>query len=423
MSEEDVSMPESEESSPAAHDNPGTDDVLLLEEDGHDDNGESGLALDDAQAEEIRRVFLVTLPQYLEPVEQMVEQLFASGYADDDIRKALDTTLSSIADAASRIGVEEIRAGVTRIREELVRLDDEPDQPPFRIRDEIVATIEEIKKVASGTAEPIPRGREGAGSQTIFKALEGIEGIDRSVLQQMTAAGLVTVDQLKMARPDEIVAVTGLDESVVQKILASLLDAEAPSKQETQASVEHETAAAPVQEVEGRRRRAAVPPPVEDGAKGPEPADHDALHANLSAKLRAQVEAEAALNEVRVEVQRLRALVASHREDMATAENTREDKRAALDRLRDRLADRLTALGETRAGRDELDSKLIDTEDTLRQAERRIAKLREQRQELLDEAARSAQEVADLVQRVERLLDSSPTHLQGGATDGRPWRR
>jgi hypothetical protein len=407
MSEEDETMSESEESSRGADDNPGTDDVLLLEEDGHDENDESGLALDDAQAEEIRRVFLTTLPQYLEPVEQMVEQLFTSEHADEDTRKALDTTLSSIADAASRIGVDEIRGGVTRIREELAQLDDESHPPRARIREEILAAVEEIKGIASGTGEPAAKVREGPGSQTIFKALEGLEGIDRSVLQQMTAAGLVTVDQLTMARPDEIVAVTGLDESVVQKILASLLDAEAPPRQEAEAASVRQAAAVPAPEAGA---------PLRQGAK-------DGLEADLSAKLRGQVEAEAALNEVRVEVQRLRALVASRRGEVVSAERKRDDQRATLDRLRDRLADRLTALGEARAGRDELDSKLIDNEEALRHAEQRIAKLREQRQELLEDEARSAQEVADLVQRVERLLDSPPTHLQGETPHGRPWRR
>ena len=47
-------------------------------------------------------------------------------------------------------------------------------------------------------------------AQTIIAAFKHVEGIDRAVLEKLTAAGLVTVDQIEMARPDEIAAVTGL---------------------------------------------------------------------------------------------------------------------------------------------------------------------------------------------------------------------
>ena len=54
-----------------------------------DEGGADGLELDDQQANEIRNIFLTTLPQYLEPVEEMLDQLFElgrrrAGFTDDE---------------------------------------------------------------------------------------------------------------------------------------------------------------------------------------------------------------------------------------------------------------------------------------------------------------------------------------------------
>ncbi len=67
---------------------------------------------------DIERVFLASLPQYLEPVEHMIDQLFAGRAGDNgDGWQALAATLSSLRAAASRIGANHAAVGLDRMAE------------------------------------------------------------------------------------------------------------------------------------------------------------------------------------------------------------------------------------------------------------------------------------------------------------------
>ena len=74
------------------------DDFLPVETDGVDDEA-SGLEMDREQSEEIEQVFLSTLPQYLEPVEQMVNELFSADSGGEETHQALTATLASLSAA------------------------------------------------------------------------------------------------------------------------------------------------------------------------------------------------------------------------------------------------------------------------------------------------------------------------------------
>ena len=184
----------------------------ILEEGVYADDEGDGLELDESQAREIRHVFLTTLPQYLEPVEQMLEQLLADG-ADAGVLDALETTLSSIGAAAARLGIEDICDALEIIGEQVTQLHEQGWSDP-ELRRAVMASLRRIERIAAGTVGDsialegeLPEKKRG---ETLVTAFRDIEGIDPSALQRLTAAGIVSVDQLQMARPHEIVAVSGL---------------------------------------------------------------------------------------------------------------------------------------------------------------------------------------------------------------------
>jgi len=104
---------------PGDREPPDADDASGIlswgDHDGHDADA-AGLEIGEDQAQEIKGIFLTTLPQYLEPVEQMIDQLFAARDAETgDGWQALSATLSSLSAAASRIGFDDIMNGLDRM--------------------------------------------------------------------------------------------------------------------------------------------------------------------------------------------------------------------------------------------------------------------------------------------------------------------
>ena len=258
-------------------------DVLLGEHHGDDDSG-SHLEIDDFQSNEIRQIFLTTLPDYLEPVRQMVEQLLAGEEGRDVLLETLDKTLASISAAATRIEIHDVSTVVERSRARLRRVDEIDD---MELRADIFGDLRELEQLsaaASGEAPPT-----GGSSQTLVAAFSELRNVDRSALQSLTAAGLVTVDQLRMAEPSEVVAVTGLDPSVVDAILAAV----------------GRTSRVP--------RKAAPKAPHGSAAADPPEAE-------LAQKLRDQVEAEVRMDEVRGDILELRTRLATLGDELHAAE-------------------------------------------------------------------------------------------------------
>jgi hypothetical protein len=287
-------------------------DGIVLEESSGPDEGSADLELDQFQATEIREIFLTTLPEYLEPVRQMLDQLFSPAGAQPEIREALETTLGSIHTAAVRVGIDDVAGAVDRMRAGILELGPDPttaDQARARISIE----LSEIERIASSVGAP---AGTAARAETIVAALGRLTQVDKSVLQKLTAAGLVTVDQIRMADPGEIVAVSGLSADVVAEIVRAL--SEPPTEM---AQFEPDTAGTP----EAR------------------------LAAKLETSLREQLELELAIERARGELLRARTGVAEHQHQIAAANERRESLRVALRDERAQIARRLARLAEVKA--------------------------------------------------------------------------
>jgi hypothetical protein len=338
------------------------------------DADSSGLEIGEDQAEEIKRIFLVTLPQYLEPVEQMIDQLFAGREGETgDGWQALVATLSSLSAAAARIGFDDIRVGLDRMSDLVGRAD--AGSAPGELRVQLLAELGRIRTVATGTAEPAPR----AGGQTVLAALRELGAVDEHVLQRLTTAGLVTVDQLLMADTDEVVAVTGLETEVVEGVLDAL----------------------------SRRSRPAAPSATAGENVVEMQLGEDALRTQLGRKLRALVELEAGTEELRAEVARLRAGAA----ELAAQLEGLAGGRAELDRAlgvagedETEAAARLRALRGQREG---LARRVAAGQNAIAAQEQRILELRRSHQVMQEEESRFDREVTGIVKRVERMLRSA----------------
>lgn len=366
----------------AGHDD---DDLMLVESEGFDD-GDSDLEVDDRQAQEVERIFLTTLPQYLEPVEEMVDQLMSTGQdPGGEIQRALAATLSSLSAAAERMGITDIFAQLAVMARRVEQLDLEAGPPSAEDRQAIYAALKTVTTMVVGGDGAAAGAASRGPSQTLFAALADIEGIDDSVLARLTAAGVVNLDQLRMADPDEIVAVSGLDAAVVDTILARLgQDAAAV---EADAAEPAEVAQPPHNVVEL---------PLHDGV----------LRSQLEHRLRAEVEAEAAVREATAQVQRLRARVSELRSDVRDAEQRRSQRAQELASAGDRLSEQLARRRRLRAQRSELALKAADTDEAWRNEERRMEQLRKQHEAGRDAQARLSREIAGLEAQVKRLLES-----------------
>ena len=85
------------------------------------------LEVDDRQLEEIREIFGTAFPQYLQPVEEIVEQIL-SGKGDPESFQALDGMLTSLETASTRMGFDDILKLLTDLRThvaELVKISDD----------------------------------------------------------------------------------------------------------------------------------------------------------------------------------------------------------------------------------------------------------------------------------------------------------
>lgn len=357
----------------------GIEGMLPFDGDGDDDEVD-GLEMDDGQAAEIQQVFLTTLPQYLEPVAEMTEQLLTGGdAANAETHQALSATLTSLSEAASRIGVDDVHSLLRTMHEHVAQLEPNGEPVPPDARDQILADLSAIEQLAGDPDDGADAEGERGRSLTVFAALQGVEGVDERALSRLTAAGLVSVDQLKMADPDEIVAVSGLDASVVARILRAVSGGDEPA--DPNSGLEENV----------------VELPLEAGS----------LRAQLEQKLRAQVEAEAALEEVQARVKRLRARIDALKEELAAAEQRRDEAQQRLADLDDELAERIAALADLRADRGKLARKRELCEENLRREEQRLAELNAEHEAALAEEARFDEGVAGLVEKVERMLESA----------------
>ena len=126
MSKPDETERLEEEADAADQDSSVIDYVMATSESPAADDIAGAVELDSFQAKEIRTIFFTTLPEYLEPVEQMIEQLLDPAGAAPEVRDPLCATLSSISQAAARIGIDEVPALLDRMRGRIAPMGPEP---------------------------------------------------------------------------------------------------------------------------------------------------------------------------------------------------------------------------------------------------------------------------------------------------------
>lgn len=325
------------------------------------DDTDGLLEVDDRQSEEIREIFGTAFPQYLQPVEEIVEQLL-SGKGDAESLQALDGMLASLEAASARMGFADIHKLLTHLHEQVSGLEGVLSEPvPAEVRETILGDVLELRDLADqmsagGPAEP------GERQRTIFTALKGKEGIGDLVLRRLSAAGLVTVDQLLMAKPDEIAAVTGLGSDIVENLLKVLATEETP---------------------------AAPPPEI--------PAEVESLHEQVLEKLKAEVEAESSLEDLKAGIRRLRSRVLERRAQLNALDESLDEMQKAFRLLSDRMAERAAFIDEVRAQRDNLARCCAASEESMRQEEIRIEALSQERRSLKEQAGDLSRAVGGLL--------------------------
>jgi hypothetical protein len=361
-------------------DSSSLDDILGGDLTDADDTEEGGLELDDSQANEIRQIFLITLPQYLDPVEQMLTQLFEGESFDGEVHTALETTLASISEAAERINITDIHQALEKMRELAALLDVDTCVSGSELEGKLQTELLTIKRISGGEAPDDVPDRPRA--RTIVEAIRGKVGIDKSALERLTAAGVVTVDQLKMARLDEIAAVTGLGMAVVKTLVDTLLadgDAGVP---------------APKQQALGQEDPLAV-----------------GVHPELQALLRERVTLEAELEDLRAQVSHRQSHLTELERRMEETSRQRHRLRQSLRNAEAEHADHLARRGKAQANQARAERKLGATEATLQELNARFSALREERDTILGGHRQVAEEMAALVGRVKRVLERAPLSI------------
>ncbi len=327
-----------------------------------------GLELDERQSEEIRRIFGTTLPEYLQPVSEMVNSLLEpSGSTDGETLQAVLATVSSLAAAAARMGFGEVGSLLEELHRDLAALEVGRAVAP-ETRERILGHLLDLEDLGSRMG-----GAAGEARETLFKALGGVAAFGPAVVKRLSIAGLMTVEQLRNAKLDEVAVVSGLDPALVAQIFAHL----------------------------GIGERVAPSP---DRSKAPAAAAAPEVETALRQTLRAQVEAEAALEEARAEVRRLGHAIQEQRSRLDEQARTQVEARHARERALERERAALARLDGIRAKRDELARRYAVGREWVREREVRLLALRRERQELCRREEEVDLGVDALAENVGRLL-------------------
>jgi hypothetical protein len=387
----------------------GEEDFFFVpSEEGHD--GEAALLeTDDRQAAEIREIFGTAFPQYLQPVEEILEQVLA-GKADEESFQALVGMLSSLEAASRRMGFDKIHALLARLNQRVSVLDRTANAiVPREQREAILGDLLEIRDQAEQMAGE-NRMSEAERQKTIFSVFKGKQGIGELVLRRLSAAGIITVDQLGMGRPDEIAAVSGLDIEIVNNVLSVLREEGHLKKPSRAPAAPDRLRASKIPRASpragaGTDGRALAAPAGAQG-RASIPAQLETLHEQVLEQLRLEVETEAAVEELRAQIRKLRAGVLEERRAVSSLENSMTEKRRSLVSLQDQLSDRAAVAEELRARRDSLARECASAEEALRQKQLRLELLRKERRSLAAQTMDLNREVSGLVDTLGQLRRS-----------------
>jgi hypothetical protein len=356
-------------------------DGILLEESSADEEGHAGLELDARQTAEIRQIFLATLPDYLEPMRQMVARL--SEDTSDESRGALAKTIVSIGEAASRVQLVDVARAMEALREDVMLLGD-ADEPQDVLRARISSALDAMDALAGRDTESAhanPHGRE-----TIVSVRE--IGLDAAALQRLVAAGVVYVDQLLEADPKDVVAVSGLAAATVAALVDALERRRASARSVQPAPVEEPPARESVEE-----------PPLEESPPAPPVEVSRSTHA-----IRNVVDEELALHEMRGEALRRHLGGKELREEVAALERRCETLRATLAEVENRSAERAMVLWEAEVRTAQLERDRLAMVAELEKVKSRRATLQSEHRDAIGELRHLADDTASLSERVTQIL-------------------
>jgi hypothetical protein len=348
--------------------------------------GVDGLEIDEAESGEIRQIFITTLPLYLEPVEQMVDQIIAEWPAPETV-DALKGTLSSLGQAAAQVGIEEVVEQLGLFRRTISALQEDRGPPTEIDRERVLEGLRALMDVG-GRSSGVDAGPGGPRGGTIFQALSGVEDLRDEVVHKLSAAGLTRVEQLSLARAEEVAAVTGLEARVVARLMRHV-GTTAPARGH---AWELERRGAPIQKL---------------------PLGPVALEKVLRQRSGAQEGAESSLAGARDRIQRLRTKVNERRERLRAVEQERDELNRELSSLSMRHAEREARAEGSRQRRSELLASSGEVAETVRRKEAQLVALRQRRQCLARQDVELCQDLQRLMERVRRVLARNEKRMRG----------
>ncbi|HEY3357052.1 MAG TPA: hypothetical protein VGQ83_27630 [Polyangia bacterium] len=336
-----------------------------------------GLELDERQIEEMRGIFATSLPQYLDPLEELCHQLLGGGGAE--VHASFLAAAGSLREAAEKMSFAAVSDNLRRLEEAVAQLPLVGGAAVDRDgREAVLELILDLRQISEdlGAAHDAVKGRP------LVERLAGMPGASETAAR-LARAGLVLDAQLEGARPDEIAAVSGLGRDQVARVLA-WLRGEPPEPASEPAAA---PAAVPV--------AAFAPAPTGDRDAGV-PDEEDRLAGEVAALAAATERLGARLDEVRVDAARARARVGALR-----------DERARLGAELERVRHAGTELDRWLAESTGLRAQLLAQRDLYtaarRDAEHRLSRRRQQLEDLTQALHRQREELGSSRAALEEL--------------------
>ncbi len=291
--------------------------------------------------------------------------------------------ISSLKDASSRMGFDEVNLLLENLQARISMLDVATDKPADdNDQTAILSEITKLKEIAHEMG-----GEDDATAsepqQTIFDALKNKEGIGDLVLRRLSAAGLVNVDQLLMAKPDEIAAVSGLGLDVVGQVLHHLAPDKYPKNKTSAPKKQAKTA------------DVTTTPDVE--VANDIPAELAPLHKQVLQNLKAEVETEAVIEDLKAEIRKLQVRIAEQRAEFHSLEESSKERLKATRQLSNETENKATLLEEIRARRNTLARQCATIEELVRTLEIKLEALIQERNSLETQANNLGRAINGLV--------------------------
>lgn len=342
------------------------------------------LEADERESAEIKQIFGTTLPQYLKPVEEMLEQILV-GQCNTESLDALSGMIESLLNASSKMGLTNVQEVLSRMNDRILLLED--GQPvDAKLREEFFSDLYILDELAREMGNLEDQPKDSHPGKSLFEVLRNKEGLQASALKKLNTAGIVTTQQFLMARPDEIVAVSGMTIDQVNKI-AEIIASDVDLAERPEVSGESRTQKQP--------KDSAVDSVPDLAAESS--SELEALHQQVLISLRKEVELESYIEELRSELRQMRPRVVKYHEELNLTHRKLKEKDQALKQLASKM-DQITRIQEEtykQKGISEL--KIAQSEDNINGYEKRIHRLGEEKRKIKHQSADIQDAVSDLV--------------------------